>query len=335
MIGWRLVERSDVDQADWRLPTDRGEPIMSGIFGWILAILLNPPHEAEMSERLAPTGWQGNYWGPEATKARHDGTMPPIIATPHMARWDRWGRKVLREGDIVFRLGDARVGRGYFPMSRFLARASNSPFSHTGIVAIEEEGPVVYDMTRTSVNRQPFCVWVLDNIGSIGVERLRPEYRKAIPTVVGYCRKVFKEQIPFDYLLSEDDSALYCIEMTEKAFRSAGIELSKPIRLGDMERATEFPVQMFLRFFSKYALDRPLTFDQLVYFPGNERHGIWSAKQLMVVVPPTFAPGYPDQSTAVPKGTVRPESGTPTAKKVSSPHSTSDSVSKTTQRTGT
>ena len=63
-----------------------------------------------------------------------------------MARWDRWGRQVLRDGDIVFRLGDARVGRGYFPMSRFLAAASNSKFSHTGIVAIEEEGPVVYDI---------------------------------------------------------------------------------------------------------------------------------------------------------------------------------------------
>ena len=49
--------------------------------------------------------------------------------------------------------------------------------------------------------------------------------------------------------------------MTEKAFRSAGIELSKPIRLGDMERASEFPLQMFgLRFASKYALERPLTF---------------------------------------------------------------------------
>ena len=54
--------------------------------------------------------------------------------------------------------------------------------------------------------------------------------------------------------------------MTEKAYRSAGIELSKPIRLGDMERAPEFPLQMFgLRFASKYALDRPLTFDQLSF----------------------------------------------------------------------
>jgi len=214
-----------------------------------------------------------------------------------MARWDQWGRKVLRDGDIVFRLGDARLARGYFKISKFLARASNSQFSHTGVVAIEEEGPVVYDTTRTGVARQPFCVWILDNVGSIGVKRLRPEYREAIPRVLAYSRKVFNEQVPFDYDLEPDDQKLYCVEMTEKSFRAAGIVLSQPIHLGDMERASEFPLQMFgLRLASKYISEHPVTFDSLVYFPGNERHGIWSARQLMTVVPPTFAPGYPDKS---------------------------------------
>ena len=270
---------------------------MTGLFGWALMLLLNPPREAEVTERMAPPGWQGNFWGPEVTKARHEGRMPPIVATQHMARWDQWGRKVLRDGDIVFRLGDARLARGYFRISKFLAKASNSQFSHTGIVAIEEEGPVVYDTTRTSVNRQPFCVWVLDNVGSIGVKRLRPEYSQAIPKVLAFCRKVFNEQVPFDYDLQPGDESLYCIEMTEKAFRAAGIALSEPIHLGDMERANEFPIQMFgLRLASKYVSEHPVTFDSLVYFPGNERHGIWSARQLMTVVPPTFAPGYPGES---------------------------------------
>jgi hypothetical protein len=309
---------------------------MSLIIGWFVGMLLHPPQEAEMSERLAPPGWQGNFWGPEATRARHDGKMPPIVATSHMARWDRWGKQVLRQGDIVFRLGDARVGRGYFPMSRFLARASNSSFSHTGIVAIEVEGPVVYDITRTGVARQPFCVWALDNIGSIGVKRLRPEFKTAIPKVLAYVHRVFEEQVPFDYQLSDDDSALYCVEMTEKAYRSAGIELSKPIRLGDMERAPEFPLQMFgLRFASKYALERPLSFDQLVYFPGNENHGIWSARQLMTVVPVTYAPGHPDYSASVSKERAARETGTPSPKKISSPGRALEGAASTSQRSGT
>jgi hypothetical protein len=205
-------------------------------------------------------------------------------------------------------------------MSRFLAKASNSKFSHTGIVAIEEEGPVVYDTTRTGVARQPFCVWILDNIGSIGVKRLRPEFKDAIPQVVGYCHRVFEEQIPFDYELSLDDAALYCVEMTEKAFRSAGIELSRPIRLGDMERAVDFPIQMFgIRFVSQYVLEHPLTFDHLVYFPGNGRHGIWAATQLMTVVPPTFAPGHPDYIGRAPAAKTPRQGAMAPSQKVSAP----------------
>ena len=293
---------------------------MTGIFGWILALLLNPPHEAEMSERLAPVGWQGNYYGPEATKARQEGRMPPIVMTPHMARWDRWGRQVLHTGDIVFRMGDARLAHGYFPISRFLANCSNSQFSHTGIVSMEEDGPVVYDTTRTGVARQPFSVWVLDNVGKIGVKRLKPEYSDAIPKVVAYLHKVYEEQLPFDYELSDDDEALYCVEMTEKAFRAAGQKLSDPVPLGDMERATEFPLQLFgLAFASRYQLKRPLTTDSLVYFPGNDRHGIWSAKQLATVIPPTFAPGYPDMSDKLPAVRVLPEGNAVETKKVSAP----------------
>ncbi len=296
--------------------------MMTGILGWALALVLHPPEEREMSEQMVPAGFKGNFWGPEATKARHEGRMSPIVATQYMAQWDRWGRKVLREGDILFRLGDARVGHGYFPMSRFLANASNSKFSHTGIVAIEREGPVVYDTTRTGVARQPFCVWILDNVGSIGVKRLKPEYRSAIPKVVAYCRDVFEKQLPFDYELSPDDRGLYCVEMTEKAFRSAGLELSKPIRLGDMERASEFPLPMFgLQLASRYALKEPLTFDSLVFFPGNENHGVWSAKQLMTIVPPTFAPGHPAVTLGVPSTKIAREEGTRTARPPASSNS--------------
>jgi hypothetical protein len=215
-----------------------------------------------------------------------------------MARWESWGRQYLRSGDIVFRMGDARLLHGYFPMSRFLANASNSKFSHTGLVSIEEDGPVVYDTTRTGVARQPFCVWILDNVGHFGVKRLRPEYQGAIPRVLAYCHKVYQQQLPFDYELSLDDRALYCVEMTEKAFRAAGIKLSDPVNVGDMERAAEFPVCMLgLGVCSRYILEAPLTVTTKVYFPGNERHGTWSARQLMTIVPPTYTPGYPDLAT--------------------------------------
>ena len=69
--------------------------------------------------------------------------------------------------------------------------------------------------------------------------------------------------------------------MTEKAFRASGLALSEPVRLGDMENAPQFPICMFM--FSKLST---LTLEQAVFFPGNERHGIWSSPCLMTVYPP-------------------------------------------------
>lgn len=267
---------------------------MLGLLFLIIPWFTDAPEEREMTERMVPHGYHGNYWGPQATKARQEGRLPGISMTPQMQRWDEWGKKVLRNGDILFRMGDARLMHGYFPMSRFLANASGSKFSHTAIVSIEQEGPVVYDTTRTSVSRQPFCVWMLDNVGNFGVKRLRPQYREAVPRVIEFCQSVFARQLPFDYDLNLDDKALYCVEMTEKAYRHAGLKLSDPVKLGDMERASEFPLAiMGIATASQYVLDDPLTLEKEVFFPGNERHGIWSSPKLEVVVPPTFTPGYP------------------------------------------
>ena len=162
-----------------------------------------------------------------------------------MTRWGRWGREVLREGDIVFRLGDARTLRGMFPLSRFIARASGSRFSHTGIVAIEDGVPVVYDCSSDGVRRQPFEVWMLDCVGAMGVKRLKPEHRRHIPGVLGYCREKFEQQVPFDFGFRPDDTAFYCLELTEKAFRSQGLALSEPVRIGDWEHLTSYPLTAF------------------------------------------------------------------------------------------
>ena len=253
-----------------------------------LFILVFSHHDGkEPTDRLAPPGWQGNPWGPDATKAREAGTVPPIVMTPAMKRWDVWGRTVLRDGDIVFRLGDSRILFGYFPFSRFIAQASGSGFSHTGVVAVEKDGPVVYDTTKAGVRRQPFSVWILDNMGPIGVKRLKVEQRGHIPAILTWCRKVFNDQVPFDYELGLDDSALYCVEMTEKAFRSEGLVLSAPIRLGDMENATRYPIRIFvIQALSTITIKKPLSLEQQVYFPGNERHGIWSSSYLETIYPP-------------------------------------------------
>ena len=99
---------------------------------------------------------------------------------------------------------------------------------------------------------------------------------------------MFQQQVPFDYELGPDDSKLYCVEMTEKAFRAAGVALSEPIALGDMKRANEFPVSMLgLQYASGWVLDRAISFQDRVFMPGNDHHGLWGSPFLLTVFPAT------------------------------------------------
>lgn len=265
----------------------------------------------EPTDLLVPAGWEGNPWGPAATAARKSGAIPPIPDTPAMKQWDQWGRKVLKNGDILFRRGDARILGGMFPFSRFIANISGSKFSHIGTVVIEDGEPIVYDTTKASVRRQPLKVWVLDNTGPFAVKRLKPEFRDRIPKVVEYLHTVYQKQVPFDYDLSTDDRELYCVEMAEKAFRHSGLVLSEPILLADMENINQFPLCVL-----GFSSLTTLKLDQAVYFPGNERHGIWSSPLLETVfqmqppprisrpaaaIPAPSAPAAKDQKPSTPQ----------------------------------
>jgi hypothetical protein len=273
---------------------------MLWLCSWLIALWTDDRGAAEATDWMKPPTWSGNYWGPAAHRARLAGQLPPLPVNPAMARWVGWGRSVLREGDIVFRLGDARVVRGILPLSLFIARATGSPFSHTGIVAIEDDSPVVYDCSSDGVQRLPFEVWMLDCVGSLGVKRPKAEHWRHIPGVIGYCRKVFERQVPFDPEFRLDDSALYCLELTEKAFRSQGLALSEPVRIGDWEHLSKYPLTaLAIPYFTGRVLKHPITLEQPVYLPGNERQGMWASPLLETVFGPEprwdqgAAPGPP------------------------------------------
>jgi hypothetical protein len=177
--------------------------------------------------------------------------------------------------------------RGILPLSRFISGATGSPFSHTGVVAIDGGSPVVYDCSSDGVQCQPFEIWMLDCIGSLGVKRLKPEHRRHIPGVMRYCRTVFEQQVPFDAAFAPDDSALYCLELTEKAFRSQGLVLSQPIQIGDWEHLNQYPlIALAIPPLSKLALGRPITLEQPTFVPGNEHHGVWASPLLETVMGP-------------------------------------------------
>jgi Permuted papain-like amidase enzyme, YaeF/YiiX, C92 family len=245
-------------------------------------------------------GAGGNPWGPAATRTRVD--EPVVYTDPAMKAWDHWGRQALREGDVVFRLGDVRVLGGIFPLSQFIARATGSRFSHTGIVAVERGEPVVYDCTATGIQRRPFAFWMQDNIGAFGLKRLKPEQRSHIPGALAYCRRVFEAEVPFDRAFQLGDDRLYCTELVEKSFRSTGLALSEPVRIGDWKNLGQFPLTTvtFLAA-SSLALDVPITLDQPVYVPGDDRQGVWASHWLDTVAA-TEPPPAQDTARPMPEG---------------------------------
>ena len=260
---------------------------MLWIVRWLILFGAHAQDVRDLSDRFAPPGWQGNPWGPAAARARAEGRLPAIVMTPEMTRWDRWGRAVLRDGDIVFRMGDSRT----LPASSRSAGSSPTPAAVGSPTRGSSPSRTARRSSTTAPSRasagQPFAVWTLDNVGAFGVKRLKAERRKAIPGVLAYCRKVFEQEVPFDYSFDLDDSALYCLEMTEKAFRSQGLALSEPVRLGDMENATRYPICIGLFVsLSPLVLKKPLTLEQAVYMPGNGRHGMWASPLLEPVYPP-------------------------------------------------
>ncbi len=257
-------------------------------FVWLMSVAFGNHDGLEPTDRLVPPGWKGNPWGPVATRARQSGAIPPVEITAEMKQWDGWGKQVLRDGDILFRRGDAKLLHGHFPFSRFIANCSGSQFSHTGIAVKEEGDIVVYDTTKAGVRRQPFSVWILDNAGPFGVKRVKPELQAYATKAVQFCREKFETQVPFDYELSIDDKAYYCVEMSEKAYRSNGLPLADPIKLGDMENIAQFPICVIA-----FTQISNLTLEQPVFFPGNERHGIWSSPSLVTVYAPPPSPPRP------------------------------------------
>ena len=133
----------------------------------------------------------------------------------------------------------------------------------------------------------PFEAWMLECVGPMGVKRLKSEHRHHIPGIIAHCRRVFEQEIPFDFAFGLDDCALYCLELTEKAFRSQGLVLSEPVRIGDWEHLTSFPLTAILMSpLTRLAVGSPITLDQPVYVPGHDHEGIWASPMLATVFGP-------------------------------------------------
>ena len=100
-------------------------------------------------------------------------------------------------------------------------------------------------------------------------------WRRTRPRPSASAATPIERQVPFDYELSLDDRAFYCVEMTEKAYRSSGLPLSEPVRLGDMENMSKYPVCVFV-----FLQISDLKLDQFVLLPWQR-----ASRDLVVAEP--------------------------------------------------
>jgi hypothetical protein len=230
-----------------------------------------------------PREWRKtNPWSPTALAARDRGELKMLFYTPQMAAWQAWAREHLQDGDILFRFGVSYTLKDKVN-DCVQTGLSDSRFNHNAIVVHRGEEVWLYDAEPApeGIRKIPFEVWMLETRpDSMTVKRLRPEYRHTIPQALAYCEAAWQRQPPFDDALRLDDERLYCTEMIEKAFRSAGLALSEPVQ------SRCFPNYNTLRFRFIGVLTELLTeirLDEPIFALGNLSFGTYSSPYLETV----------------------------------------------------
>lgn len=221
--------------------------------------------------------------------------VPEIPAFTNQERqdlWRQWGEANLRNGDLLFALGESRILLGLVNFSKLTTELSDSEFSHVAVVSRENGEFVVYDIMLDGPRRTPFGRFMADRrIWKIAVKRLQPGHRSCIPQAVEYCQQVYESDVPFDDDFLLNNEGLYCTEFIETAFRHGGLKLSEPIRIDQLPGFDEVPAATVHLVRTATSVDQ----EQKVVVPGNERIGIWSCPCLELILDVADASAPPEQ----------------------------------------
>lgn len=143
-----------------------------------------------------------------------------------------------REGDVIFQ------SFPHSPLTDAIETATDSPFSHCGLVVREKKGFAVLEAIGP-VTPTPLAQWIArGRDGGFAVYRLKPEHAGKIAPLVAAARRY--QGRPYDIRYRFDDERIYCSELIYKAYRDAtgGEELGEVRRLGDLKWQ---PVEDFIR----------------------------------------------------------------------------------------
>lgn len=224
--------------------------------------------------------------GPTSRAEFHQAFSLPNITTigsdtsRRAVSWNVWGDEHLQDGDILFLMGEGYILMGTVNFSKLSTDLANSNYSHMGVIAIEDGRAVVYHMGHAGITREPFGQMIARRrTHSAAVQRPTRVDQQTRLAAVEYCRRVKQGKKAFDRNFRLDNDSLYCSELVELAYRSAGFPLSEPVRLKDLPNYERHARQIQLA--GTITTVEP---EQLVYLPGNDDIGIWSNPALQLIL---------------------------------------------------
>ena len=197
-------------------------------------------------------------------------------------QWNEWGIRHLRDGDVIFILGQSRLVMGLINFSEFSSDIAASRFSHVGIVSIEDQQPYVYDIVSHGPRRKELG-WYLDRdqIRRVAFRRPRPDLADHIPSVIRFCQQVYHNKVPFDRRFRLGDDTYYCSEFIDTAWRRQNVPLCAPVPINQLPNFTEFPKTTVTLIEAMTSISA----EQEVILPGNDSFGIWSSPALTLLLP--------------------------------------------------
>lgn len=188
----------------------------------------------------------------------------------------------LQTGDILYRASNAKGPLG-LPFSRLVARATKSDYSHAAIVLMQNEEIYVLEVNDQGTLKLRFIDW-LDTCYTkhFSVYRLKEINQLIIDLLEKEIRQVLKNDPDYDFNFSDPDK-YYCTESVALIYERIGHPLIKPQLIKDVVSPLIYYILKTGSWLFSLFSETSLSFNQPLYFVGNEQHGMMSSEKTFCV----------------------------------------------------